>query len=237
MVSQKDDEQLEKLKRWWDENGTSTLAAIVLGVGGVLGYQAWENSVRESGEAASAMYEDLVAASASLAAGGDESMEATAKSLATQLREEHGGSTYAVFAALHLAKLAVGKSDYPAAAAELDRVLGRDMDESLELIVRLRLARVFLAQEKPGQALATLKGAPANDAQRSSLEEVKGDAYVAMGELDKARDAYLLAMDHLEEDTAKPLLSMKLADIPAADLPLARDTEAGSEESTDEGSA
>ena len=237
MVSRKDDEQLEKLKRWWDENGTSTLAAIVLGVGGVLGYQAWENSVRESGEAASAMYEDLAAASASLAVGGDESMEATAKSLATQLREEHGGSTYAVFAALHLAKFAVGKSDYPAAAAELGRVLGRDMDESLEVIVRLRLARVLLAQEKPEQALATLEDAPANDAQRSSLEEVKGDAYVAMGELDKARDAYLLAMDHLEEDTAKPLLSMKLADIPAADLPLARDAEAGSEESTDEGSA
>ena len=37
-----DDEQVEALKRWWKENGTSTLLMVAVAVGGYFGWQAWD---------------------------------------------------------------------------------------------------------------------------------------------------------------------------------------------------
>ncbi len=223
-MAETDEEQLEEIKRWWDDNGTSTVTAVALGVAGVLGYQAWENNVRESGEAASVVYEDLVTATTSITPGNDDaSLEATAKSLATTLRDEHAGTTYAVFASMHVAKLAVDREDYDTAVTELTWVLAQDIDQQLEVIVRLRLARVLLAQEKPEDALATVNVPMDSEAQKSSVEEVRGDIYVALGDLDQARVAYQAAVDSLTDDANKPLLTLKLADIPvrSSDTPAA----------------
>ncbi|MDH5355953.1 MAG: tetratricopeptide repeat protein, partial [Gammaproteobacteria bacterium] len=33
-----DEEQVEKLKKWWQENGRSVIAGIIIGVGGLFGY-------------------------------------------------------------------------------------------------------------------------------------------------------------------------------------------------------
>ena len=38
-----DDEQVEALKRWWDENGRSTIVAVILAVGGTLGWQQYQD--------------------------------------------------------------------------------------------------------------------------------------------------------------------------------------------------
>ena len=59
-----DEEQLELIKKWWDENGTSLVTAVVLALGVTFGYRAWEDNVRETAEAASAKYENLVQAAA-----------------------------------------------------------------------------------------------------------------------------------------------------------------------------
>ena len=36
-----EEEQIEALKRWWDENGKQVVLAIVLTVGGYFGWQAY----------------------------------------------------------------------------------------------------------------------------------------------------------------------------------------------------
>ncbi|MEX2327847.1 MAG: tetratricopeptide repeat protein, partial [Pseudomonadales bacterium] len=46
-MAETDEEQIEAIKKWWDENGKSILIGIVLALGGVFGYQAWDNHVRE----------------------------------------------------------------------------------------------------------------------------------------------------------------------------------------------
>ena len=46
MVAETDEEQIEAIKKWFEDNGISLVLAIVLGLGGTFGYRAWENSVR-----------------------------------------------------------------------------------------------------------------------------------------------------------------------------------------------
>ena len=53
-------EQIEKIKKWWDANGTAIIVGLVIGLGGIFGYRYWESSKMLAGEAASANYEHLL---------------------------------------------------------------------------------------------------------------------------------------------------------------------------------
>ena len=55
-----EEEQIEALKRWWDENGKQVVLAIVLTVGGYFGWQAWTDYVEEKTAAASLVYQEML---------------------------------------------------------------------------------------------------------------------------------------------------------------------------------
>lgn len=237
LVSNIEDDEIETLKNWWSQYGKALIAMTVVGVGGVLGLQAWDTSKRVSGEAASALYEDMLEASSGAAADtDDDNLETTAQSLSAQLREQHADSIYAVLAALHLAKLAVDEEDLDTAINELEWALAQDLNEALEVTVRMRLARLLVAQEKTAEALAALDFPVSSDAHKSSLAEIRGDIFIAMGEPAKARDAYQLALDSLDEDLTKPMLKIKLADIPDPDhqAPALEDDQGDGEDAADD---
>ena len=138
-----DEEQLEVLKKWWEENGTSLVITVVLALGGTLGYQAWEDNVRQTGEEASAVYEDLTAAvSAAIPGAEEDPMKTTAMTVGETLKSEHEGTAYAVFTAMQLAKLAVDTGDLERAETELRKALDMVDDANLETLIRVRLARV-----------------------------------------------------------------------------------------------
>ena len=269
MAANTEDEQFEILKDWWDRYGKSILVAILLAVGGVLGYQSWQKNVQETGEAASLIYQDLVEASAGAAEeiaqqkadatkdssddgsndssddgsdgssndGSDDKPDAeaapnadtkaeesqlltTARNLAHALKTDYTDTTYAVFAALHLAKLAVDGDDYQAAMSELEWALEQDLDASMEGIVRGRLARVLRQQDRLEEALARLNFPLNNNVQRASFAEIRGDIYYQMGAPQKARDAYQSAIDYLSESEAanSTMIETKLAAIPIVDI-------------------
>jgi predicted negative regulator of RcsB-dependent stress response len=213
-----EEEQIEALKRWWSENGTSTILGVIVVLGAVLGYQAWQNHVRDRGEAASKIYQDMIDAIQvdSPLQALDKEHASTARFLARQLEEQYSSSAYAHFAALYLAKLAVDDKDLPTAERELKWALSHGVEDSIEIIVRMRLARVQLALDKPDEALRTLEGVDPG-AYRPSYEEVKGDIYHAMGDNEQAREAYERAVNALGEDQSRPLLQMKLEDLEAPD--------------------
>lgn len=206
-----DEEQLEVLKKWWDENGTSLVVAVVLALGGSFGYRAWEDSVRETAEAASVQYENLRQASAAVA---DENLRTTALTLGEGLKKDHADSAYAVFAALHLAKLAVEEGNLDKAQAELTWALAQKPEPHLATIARMRLARVMLAKEDPTAAMAQLESYTPAASQTASWEEVRGDAFVVLGDDVNARASYQRALENLTDANARPLLELKLADIP-----------------------
>ncbi len=240
MVTDKtEEEQVEALKKWFEENGVSLVVGIVLALAAVFGYRAWDNNVRETGEAASAIYENLVSAVVAVPGEGlSESMRTTGQTLADQLKNEYGDSTYAQFAGLQMARVAVEAGDLDKAATELKWVISNGAQGSIEIIARMRLARVLESMDKLDEAMATIDVKRDLGQHRSSWEEVRGDIYLAMGKNEEARQAYQLALTNVSQEGAKPYLTMKLEDLTYAEAAIEGDGESdsASDASVDEAS-
>jgi len=214
-LSESDEEQLEVLKDWWDQNGSSLVITVVVTVGAIIGYRGWEASVIETGEAASAVYEDLLIATDSIVAdGSDEAVRITAVSLAETLKSDHGDTTYAVFAAMRLAKVAVVQNDLDMALEELRWALDNVSESHLETTIRVRLSRVHMGLEDPASAMTVLVNYQPASGQVASVEEAKGDILHSMGDLEQARQAYQKALKNMSDKVEKPILELKLADLP-----------------------
>jgi predicted negative regulator of RcsB-dependent stress response len=212
-----DEEQLEVLKNWWDENGTSMVITVVVTVGVIFGYRGWEENVIETGEAASAVYEDLVIATDNIETdGSDEAVRITAVSLAETLKADHGDTTYAVFAAMRLAKVAVAQNDLDLALEELRWALDNVSEMHLETTIRVRLSRLHMGLEDPASAMTLLVNHQPAFGQVASVEEAKGDIFHSLGDLEQARQAYQKALENRTDKVEKPILELKLADLPLA---------------------
>ncbi len=198
-----DEERIEAIRKWWQDNGTSILAGAVLGIGGLLGWKAWVSYQQGQAEAASAHYADVREA----ARAG--SLERAAREVAL-LETDYAATPYAALGALELAKLKAEAGDLAGAAAQLRWALAHGDQDTLRHAARLRLARVLVAQGHSDEALALL-AEPLPEAYTSLVEEIKGDALVAKGELEKARAAYNLAILSARGDTG--FLQMKLNDL------------------------
>ena len=210
-----DEEQLEVLKNWWDENGTSLVITVVVTVGAIFGYRGWEENVIQTGEAASAVYENLVIATDNIASSASgEALLITAVSLAETLKADHGDTTYAVFAAMRLAKVAVAKNDLDMALAELRWALDNVSEMHLETTVRVRLSRVHMGLEDPTSAMTLLVNHQPAPGQVASFEEAKGDIFHFLGDLGQAREAYQKALENMSDKVENPILEIKLADLP-----------------------
>ncbi len=200
--------QVEQLKRWWKENGASIIAGVVLGVVAIFGWNAWQQHRRTQAEQASNLYMQMLDA---VAKGQDE----LAEGLAQRLTGEFAATAYADFALLLKARAAVDKGDLDQAQAALESLLRQTGDEDFRHIARLRLARVHLGAGRPQVALDVLTEAEVGDPGRfaGQYEELKGDAFVALGKPADAALAYRKALG-LGRDYG--YLKMKLNDLGVA---------------------
>lgn len=244
---QTDEEQAEALKQWLNENGKSLVVGLVVSLAAVFGYQSWQTTTIEKGEAVSVIYQDLVElVDISPLEEFTQEQESTLRHLANTLKKEHEGTSYSVFAALHLAKLAVDDHDLDAAEQELSWALDHASDEAVEHIVRQRLSRVLLSKDEPERAQEVISTAQ-EASYSSSYEEIKGDVYLQLDQKSKAREAYQKAMDSMVEGASSPILEMKLSDLslaevdapatdtPSADTPTIEPSKSDSLPETDEG--
>ncbi|MBB3167976.1 tetratricopeptide repeat protein [Simiduia aestuariiviva] len=212
-----EEEQLEALKRWWAENGKSLIVAAILGVGGYMGFNAWQDDRQASAEMASSKFEDITELM-SKQEQLSEADTATVAHLAKGLKADHGDTLYGVNAAMLLAKQAVEAGELASAEAELRWALEQSGSDNVSHLVRVRLARVLVAQGKAEEAL-TLVAIEDQGAFSSLYAEVKGDAYVAKKDNAKAAEAYQAALAGLSgNDMARAgQIRMKLNSVqPAA---------------------
>ena len=187
-----EEEQVEALKRWWDENGRSTIAAIIIAVSLSFAYQTWKGSNERKAEQASDLYQTMLQAFS--VASGDAALAEQGVALAGQLKEQYDGSVYAQFAALHLARLAVDKGDLAEAETQLRWVLGKaDKGSDTARLAQLRLGRVLAASGDVDQALAVL-GSDGQGSYQAAYAVARGDILMAEGRSDEARQAYTQAL-------------------------------------------
>ena len=211
---QTDEEQIEQLKRWWRENGKSTVAYITIAIVAVFGWQGWQKQHQADMDAASAIYQNLLTVSQDTVTS---EQHATANHLADTLKKDFSNTTYAQFAALYKAKFAVNNNDLVAAEQELRWVLDQEVTPELAAQTRLRLARVLSGQEKYDEALVQLQ----YDANGLAplFEEERGDIYLVKGDTAGASAAYEKARELLRQQTVpseNPLLNLKIQQLNSA---------------------
>ncbi|WP_372870494.1 tetratricopeptide repeat protein [Shewanella sp.] len=194
-----EEQQVEAIKSFWKEYGTSIVVGAVVGLGGLYGWNTYSDMKVSKAEAASVAYQQL---SVNLAD------EAALLKAAESFKAEHSQAGYELLIELMVAKSAVDAKDFAKAEESLKKVIAAKDAAALGSVAALRLARIQAEQGQQAIALSTLDAVtdPAFDAQR---EEIKGDILASQGETDKAKAAYQAAMDK-SGISASPMLKMKL---------------------------
>lgn len=181
-----EEQQAEAIKRFFRDNGVAIIAGVVLGLGGLYGWKAFNQSKIDNAEAASDAYSQFIET-----AGQDES--ALIKNADTFLAEQKE-SSYAALAAFVTAKEAVEAKQLDVALAKLTWVVENSTHAELKAIATTRIARIQLEQKAFDKALATL-GATLPASFEASVAELKGDIYLAKGDSVQAQQAYQDAVD------------------------------------------
>lgn len=211
-----EEEQIEALKRWWDENGKQIMLAIVLTVGGYFGWQAWTDHLDDQTAAASLVYQEMLDNMGTVAPGDalDADKQAEISQLAETLKQDYSNTQYAFYAALIKAKLAVESTDLSAANTELRWAMDNADEAVNENIARLRLARVEAAAGNLDTALQLVQGVDAGE-MKSAFDEAKGDFYQQQGNSGAAYSAYEAAMMGVDagNSSASQLLQLKISQV------------------------
>ena len=187
-------EQGERVRTWLRKNALGILGGLALGIAAIYGWRAWVSHQASQQEQAHTAYAQALK---QLDAGQVEQA-------GTLLAGQEG--TYATLAALRVAKAQVEAGEPDEAIATLR---GIQVDPSLREVVDERLAQLFNATGKPEEALKLLEG----DAGSTALE-LRGDALLASGNRDQARDAYADAL--AGTDVASPArrrIELKLQEV------------------------
>lgn len=204
---QTEEEQIEQLRKWWQENGATLLIGVALGGALLFGWNYWKTYKVRYANQASEVHEQLLA---SMARGDKDGFN----ELNQRLQSEFGKSPYAAMAPLALAKLHVEEGDLAAAANALEASIGGTGE--IASVARLRLASVRLAQEQPQDALATL-GNGGSGSFAPLYDELRGDAHAALGDVEAARSAYQSALDSEQVGVDRTYVRIKLDALGPAD--------------------
>lgn len=222
-----EEEQVEALKRWWKENGTSLLTGVVIVLAVMLGARKWQDSQSATAGQASDLYEQIaqIAVANVTKIISDDDMLA-AQNVYSQLKEQHKSSIYTRYAALAMAKFHADKEEIDQSAAELQWILDNESlgmfdkaEPELLQTVRERLARLKLAKGDAQGALDLVRKNPPGS-YTVSYAETEGDALLQLGDQEGAKAAYLKAIQAIG-DGNPAILKIKLQDlgVSGADIP------------------
>lgn len=217
-----DDEQLDKLREFWTQYGKTIIAGVILGLvalAGWTGWQSWQAKKQTSAAIAFHQIEQLSAANQP-----EQAMEAARK-----LANSDQGSVYATLALMIGAREAMSQNDPAKAAIYLQDVMQHAKQPSLAALAQLRLARVQWAQNKPDEALATLKAKPAPKAYASMFTELTGDILASQQHWAEARAAYEEVLH--APGAENTMVRIKLDNLPAAPVASSTPTTSGKEKS------
>ncbi len=196
-----EEQQIEALKKWWKENGTSLIVGLFVGVSALFGWRYYVEQNNAHYVIASDLYMQV------LQGANSGSIDEKTIDIHNQLVNVYSDTPYASLASLALAKTEYEKDNSDGAVAQLELAVKHASDEVIKQVANLRLVRVYIEQQKYDEAMAILnmKHAAAYDAQ---YEELKGDLYNAQGDIAQARLAYDKAIE-LQGITASKWLRLK----------------------------
>ncbi|HEY8887592.1 MAG TPA: tetratricopeptide repeat protein [Gallionella sp.] len=202
-------EQLEALKAWWNDNRNQILGALLIVVVAMGGWRGWQYYQHKQSYGAATLYQQFIEQIASNDAK-------RINDAATAVTDKFGSTAYAAPAELLAARVNEQGNDLARAKTQLQWVIDNARDASLKDVARLRLAAVLLDEKKYADAL-TLLEAKHPDSFDGLFADLKGDVFSAQGKIDEARSSYKLAYEKIDAQSIyRSLIQMKLDALDAA---------------------
>ena len=204
-------EQIDEIRRWWSEYGWFVIGGIVIGVALLVGWNYYQGQQLKAQQEASTLYDTLT----DHVVDGD--IDA-AEAIVNDLSADYSQTAYSAQSKLAVARLYMDRNRDQDAAEALQSVIDSDAGAELKHIARLRLARIFLYQEK-AQEVVDLLGDLEESPFSASYNEVLGDAQLALGNIGAAEAAYqqVLADPDAQGTVDLALVQWKLIDLPAVE--------------------
>ncbi len=196
-----EEQQIERIKELWNEYGKVIVASAVIGLGGLFGWNQYQDSVIATQEAASDSYVAVI-----------EKLSDKGVSAANDVQtfiDDNQKTQYSVLAALQLAKLQVEAGNLDEALAQLEWAKSATQDTAISAVILHRLARLKLEQGNYDAALAELNLVK-DQGWAGRVAELKGDIFLRQGNTEAAYTAYTEAQ---QDSDASQTLKMKLDDL------------------------
>ena len=221
-----EEQQIEQLKDWWKDNGTPIMVGAVLALSGFFGWKYVSEKEIAYQHSASTLFVTVTDAL-------DKSDKTKVGENALAVKTQYPDTSYAVLSAFHLAKLAVEEKDLDKAVEELDWVLENHASSELAPIAKIRLARIYIAQQKAEQALELLSF-PNDSGYFEIASLVKGHALKVLGRNAEALEAYRAAQSAGKVTAGHPTLNIIIDELASSEISLATDTLEMSQEETEQ---
>ena len=196
------------MRAWWAEYGRYVITGVVLGSAILFGWNQWQASIANDRAEASMLFEEVMNAVES----GD--IDA-AQVAADTVFAEYEQTVYPGQTRLAMARLYMDKGRDQDAAQVLRGLLGPGEQSEMQMVARLRLAKILLYQNKPDEVVELLQDRGTGGF-AARYGEVLGDAYAARAEYAQAQAAYMTALsENADLQTVDTdLVQLKLNDLP-----------------------
>ena len=211
-MSLSDEEQLDSLKSFAKKYGSAMISGILIALIAFFGWEYWQKKNLAESQNQTAKVQKLMDEAKAVA--GQPNAFATVSEAADKIVKDDADSVQAIQTQFILAKLAYEKQDYAAAEKALKKVENSKVkDAGLMQIVKIRLADSQLAQKKYDEVLKTLSNV-SEPVFKATVDELRGDIYVAKKDVESARKAYQSAWNNvLERKQERQLLQIKLESV------------------------
>ena len=198
-ISDSEEEQVDKLKKWWDSNGKQIIAGAVIGLAAIFGWNSYVDYQDNQALNARALYLSYASDSANVGAYD-------------KLIKEHSSSSYADQGTLLMAKYLFDAGNYSLALDAIKPLMNRENSVIASTAI-LRTASLYLELGQHEEALSVLNIENANGFS-GLFYNLAGDIYLDLGNNEEAKKNYALAIENITENSSlAQLIQIKLDDL------------------------
>ncbi|MBI81139.1 MAG: hypothetical protein CMD85_03865 [Gammaproteobacteria bacterium] len=207
-LSSTEEENTEFLASLWQGYKYLLLLIVVAVVGGLVGWEAWNDNRAYKLQSSSDLYQSFL--------DSVDNKDLNETKIAEKILDNYPNTLYADLVNFHLVQVNLEENKLDESERILKKILEKhssrwsDDYNPVEATAVLRLARVLIAKGSPLQAIELIDGYPYIN---GAFLEVKGDAQVEMSQFSEAKLNYLKALESTQNTSIKSLIKMKLADL------------------------
>ncbi|HBO24984.1 MAG TPA: hypothetical protein DD649_19180 [Providencia sp.] len=198
-----ENDQVDAIKRFFANNGVALVVGLVIGVGGVFGWNYWQSHKTNVLQESAQKYE---AVSTQLHSGTVQGIEAAQKFAAET------DDVYSAMMGLELAQISVDKGDLANAQKALTYALAKAKTVDMQDLISFRLARVQLALGNLDQAMTSIENIKGKSWQ-AAAQDVRGDVLLQKGDKAGAKAAYTQGLESDGSQSLRGILTLKLNNV------------------------